>query len=210
MRVVQMALDEIVDMIAVRDLRVATIRAMDVPRFMATALMVGCACIGVRCGDFKHALIDVVAMGMMQVAIVHVINVSVVLDCHMAATGAVLMFVAFHLGANSHVIYSFSKTCSDGVNNRHEIVWRLTALSKSGGSVDRSRARQQDLNSPYCRLVAVSSASTGCWVDVGWRCVHSSILVWLSLAKDHRNGQKARHCERFAVIWTTGGPFNCR
>ena len=110
-RMVQVAVDEIVDMIAVRNLRVATIRAVDVPRLMAAALVMGRAFIGVRRSHRQHALINMVAMVMMQVTVVQVINVSVVLDGQMTATRTMLMFVAFRFVAGTHVVLLFESLC---------------------------------------------------------------------------------------------------
>jgi hypothetical protein len=96
-RVVQHSVDEIIDMIAVRNRFMATVRPMTVAgagagmRRVDTSVRVGGA-------DFKavfvvmiHSAID--GMWMMEVSVVQVIDVTVVLDRSMAAVTVVLMFV---------------------------------------------------------------------------------------------------------------------
>lgn len=68
--------------------------AVDMPRFVAAAVVLGCACGRVRGIHLKDMLVDVVTVRMMQVAVVQVIRVAVMFDGSMTATSAVLMVVA--------------------------------------------------------------------------------------------------------------------
>jgi len=88
-RMVQMAIDQIIHMAAVRDGFVAAIRTVDMPGVMAGACVTGRA--GVRVGgvDGQIMLVEVVAVGLMEVAVVDVVGVAVMLDGSVAATGSV-------------------------------------------------------------------------------------------------------------------------
>jgi hypothetical protein len=88
-RMVQMAIDQIVHMTAVRDGFVPAIRAMDVLSGVAGAGVAGRAGVGVGGVDWQVMLVEVVAVGLMEVAVVHVVGVAVMLDGSVAATGSV-------------------------------------------------------------------------------------------------------------------------
>jgi hypothetical protein len=100
-RMVQMAIDEIIDMIGVWDALVSAARSMDVMRVMLATRMRRCAGRPVRRADFKDVFINVIAMHMVQVTVVQVIDMAVVLQGDMAATrgmcvGVILVFGASH------------------------------------------------------------------------------------------------------------------
>ena len=88
-RMVQMAIDEVIDVVAMRHRFVAAAGAMHV----AVAVMVGGADVRVGGADGDGVFIDVVAVRVVQVAVVQVINVAFVLDGGVAAACAVLVFV---------------------------------------------------------------------------------------------------------------------
>lgn len=90
-RMVQMAIDKIIHVAAVRNGFVAAITSMNVSGVMTGAGMAGRA--GVRIGGVYRQvmLVEVVAVGLMEVAVVNVVGVAVVLDGGVAATGAVHM-----------------------------------------------------------------------------------------------------------------------
>ena len=92
-RVVQVAIDEVVDVVAMRHRFVAAAGAVHVSRFVAAAVVFRRA--GVRVGgtDGDDVFVNVVAMRVMQVAVVQVINVAFVLDGGVAAVRAVLVVV---------------------------------------------------------------------------------------------------------------------
>ena len=93
MRVVQVAIDEVVNVVAMRHGFVAATGTVDVSRFVAAAVVVRRAGIRVGGADGDAVFIDVVAVRVVQVAVVQVINVAFVLDGSVAAACAVLVFV---------------------------------------------------------------------------------------------------------------------
>jgi len=88
--VMEMAVNEVVDVIAVRDRLVTTIGTV---RMICVMLghMVRRARVGVLLGHGDHVLIDVVLMRVMQVPVVEVVHMPVVLDRGVAAVLAVLV-----------------------------------------------------------------------------------------------------------------------
>jgi hypothetical protein len=88
-RMVQVAPDEIIDMVAMGYSLVPTIAAMFVCDPVTAAIVVGCAALRVLRTDFQDMLLDQRGSGlpyrMMQVAIVKVIDVTAVFDAGMAA-----------------------------------------------------------------------------------------------------------------------------
>lgn len=89
-RVVQMASDDVLDVIAVRDGFVAATVAMQMARFVAVALVRNAA-IGVLRAHFEAMLVVVTFVRMMQMAVVNVVDVAVVLNGGMAAIRAVIV-----------------------------------------------------------------------------------------------------------------------
>jgi hypothetical protein len=77
MRMMQVAFYQVVDMVAVRHPFVAAIRIMNVPFIVTGALMVSRASVGVRCVHFKHVLINMIPVHMVQVPVMQVIDVPV-------------------------------------------------------------------------------------------------------------------------------------
>jgi hypothetical protein len=73
---VQVAVDQIVDMVAVRDRLVTAARAVLVGRLVAVAVVIGGAWRRVGIADLDHVLLDVIAMGVMEVAVVQVVDVA--------------------------------------------------------------------------------------------------------------------------------------
>jgi hypothetical protein len=82
----QMAVDEVINMVAVRDRLVAAAGAMPVG-----ALDVLRALGRIRCIDRDHMLIDMIVMNMMQVAVVEIIDMACMANRSMAAIWAVLV-----------------------------------------------------------------------------------------------------------------------
>lgn len=93
MRMMQVAIDQIIDMVAVRHLRMAAVCSVNVVLVVPFALMVRRAGVRIFGTDFDHMFIDVIAMNKMQMAIVQIIDVAVVSDGRVAAAGTVLMRV---------------------------------------------------------------------------------------------------------------------
>lgn len=94
-RVMQVSIHQVIDVISVRDGGVAAIGSMLVPIFMTAATVLGSA--GVRIGgvDGERVLFDLAAVLMMQAAVVQIIDVAIMLDAGMTAIGAVLVAMIF-------------------------------------------------------------------------------------------------------------------
>jgi hypothetical protein len=92
-RVVQVAVDDVVGVIAVRDRFMAAAGAVRVILPVITTRMGRRAVRRVRATHGELVLVDVVAMRMVQVPVVEVVGVPVVLDLRVAAVRAVLMIV---------------------------------------------------------------------------------------------------------------------
>jgi hypothetical protein len=104
-RMVQVAVHQIVDVIAVRYRLVAASRAVHVVGVMALALMVRRAGIRVLVGHLDDVLIHVVIVGVVQMAIVEIVDVAVVQDAGMAAVRAVLMgMIVMNLAAHGDLL----------------------------------------------------------------------------------------------------------
>lgn len=92
--VVQVPVHEVVHVVAMWHGLVSAAGAVHVTRVVRAAVVVGCALIRVLRADRQHMLVDVVTVGVMQVAIVQVVHVPVVLQRGVAAAGTVLVCVA--------------------------------------------------------------------------------------------------------------------
>jgi hypothetical protein len=76
----EVAVDQIVDMVSVRHRLMATTRPMDMTLLVPSAFMIRGAGVGILGADTQDMLIDMIAMHMMEMAIVKVVDVTVVLD----------------------------------------------------------------------------------------------------------------------------------
>ncbi len=92
-RVMQVAVDQVVHVIAVRHGFVAATGAVNVIGRMTAAVVAGRAGRGVCRGHGDLVFVDVIAMRMMQVAIVQVVCVPVVFYSSMSAAWTMLMIV---------------------------------------------------------------------------------------------------------------------
>jgi hypothetical protein len=96
-RMVKVAFDQIIDMVAVRDCLVPATGAVPMPRVVAAAVMVRRAALRVICTDFHDVVLDKLRAGranrMMELAFVEVIDVAPVFDCGVTALRAVLMTI---------------------------------------------------------------------------------------------------------------------
>ncbi len=94
--VVQMPIDQIVDMVAMRHSRVTTTRTMNMLRAVARAFMASGARIRVLSRNLQNMLLDSATRGrMVQVSIVQVVDVSIVLKGRVPAVFAVHMIMIF-------------------------------------------------------------------------------------------------------------------
>lgn len=89
--VVQVAIDQIVNMITVRHRWMTAAGAVNVVRGVRSAGVLRCASGGIGRRDGKHMLIHMSAMRMVEMTIVEIVDVPVVQYRHMAALGSVLV-----------------------------------------------------------------------------------------------------------------------
>lgn len=92
-RVMKMAVDEIADMVSMRHGRVTTVGAVYVIWSVAAAIVPLRARVGVFAVYRNLMLIHVVAMGVMEMAIMQVIDVAIMLNGNMTATRSVYVSV---------------------------------------------------------------------------------------------------------------------
>ena len=96
MRVMKAAVNEVIDMVSMRNRLVAAAWAVTV----SITANLGCAFDGVGTADVDDVLVDLSVTGMMQAAVMKVVNVVAVADWHMSAVGAVPVCGAGHLQAS--------------------------------------------------------------------------------------------------------------
>jgi hypothetical protein len=88
-RVVQVALHQVVDVVAVRHRLVAAPWPMLVVGVVPLAAVAGRAAVGIGGGNLDHVLVDMVAVRMMQVAVMQVVDMIAMADGGMPAAGTV-------------------------------------------------------------------------------------------------------------------------
>lgn len=91
MRMMKPAVDQVIDVIAVRDGFMPTARAVPMARLMVAA--VRRALVRVFRADFDLVLVDVIAVRMVQVAVMKIVDVVAMPDCRVAAGRSMLMFM---------------------------------------------------------------------------------------------------------------------
>jgi len=95
MGVVQVAVDQVVDMVAMGHRFVAAAVAVNMAGLVAGAVMLWGAGVGVGLVYRQRVFVYMPVVGVMQVAVVQVIHVIIMLDGSVAAVRAVLMIVVF-------------------------------------------------------------------------------------------------------------------
>lgn len=119
--VMEVPVDEVVDVVAVGHGLVSTAGAVDVTVLVPGAAVCGGAGGRVALAHLDHVLVHVVAVGVVEVAVVEVVHVVAVLDGDVATLGAVdvvvvLVLVAVHVdqmfGRASPTVEWFSKYAS--------------------------------------------------------------------------------------------------
>jgi hypothetical protein len=94
MRMVQMAVNEVVDMVAMWDGLVSAVRAMNVGGIVTTAGMRRSARLGIRVAHRENVFLDSSPLRlMMQVAIMQVVHMPLVFDGCVTAACSVLVIV---------------------------------------------------------------------------------------------------------------------
>ena len=90
---VQMTINQVVHVIAVRHGFMTTARAVDMARVVRAARMALGALIGIRRRDFNYVVVVMIAMRMQQMTVAQVIGMPVVLDRGVATVGTVVVFM---------------------------------------------------------------------------------------------------------------------
>jgi hypothetical protein len=104
-RMMKVAVDQIVDVIAVRHRFVSAARPVDMARIMGAAMVARRTLIRICRADLKLVLVYMIAMRMMQVPIMQVIDMIAMFDGRVPAVRAVLMVVVVMMGfvAGAHL-----------------------------------------------------------------------------------------------------------
>lgn len=105
-RVMQVPGDEVVDVIAVRDRFVTAARAVEMALGVTRAAVRRRARGGIGRADLEDALVDVPIVGVVEVAIVEVVDVVAMTDGEMAAVSAVDVIV-IGMGGVAHDFFFF-------------------------------------------------------------------------------------------------------
>lgn len=95
MSVMQVAVDQVVDMIAVRHRFMTAVWAVLVRCIVSAAAVIGRTRCWVGCVDRQSMLVGMPVVGMMQVTIVQIVDMVTVLHGGMSAIGAVAVVVIF-------------------------------------------------------------------------------------------------------------------
>jgi hypothetical protein len=108
MRMVQMAVNEIINVISMRHALVPAVGTVDVAALVSSARMIGRAFRTVPGVALDHVLVNVIAVHVMQMAVVQIIGMAVVLESDVTAPCPVLvrmLFVCFvgHVALPSQV-----------------------------------------------------------------------------------------------------------
>jgi len=121
-RVVQMPVHQVVDVVAVRDCLMAAAGAVLVVTGVAATVVGGSALGRIGSRDAQMMLLNPLGAHVMQVAIVKVVDVPVVPDSGMAAIGSMLVIV-LEMMSNGH-----GETSSSGKGIRTAHTWRTLQL----------------------------------------------------------------------------------
>lgn len=96
-RVVKVPLDQVINMVAMRNRLVSTLRPMHMIRSMPRAIVPGRAVLRIRRVYANNMFIDMVFMRIMQMAVMQVVDVAIVHDSGMAAFQPMEMIMIFVL-----------------------------------------------------------------------------------------------------------------
>jgi hypothetical protein len=111
MWVVEMAVHQVVYVVAVRDRLMAAARPVPVGLIMSAAVVARGAVGGVRRVHRQHVLVHVVAVDIVEVAVVQVVRVPLMLDGGVPAAGAVLVVVVrVRVAAHGYVLSRLPET----------------------------------------------------------------------------------------------------
>ncbi|KVK90912.1 hypothetical protein WS93_35200 [Burkholderia cepacia] len=163
MRVMKAAVDQIIDVIAVRYGLVSAPRTVHMTRLMVTA--VRRTFVRIFRADLDLVFIDMIAVRVMQVAIMEIIYMVAMLDCGVTAVRAMLVVMVSMMGfvAGAHAYLLCSRDRKRGTKEQLFTVYR--------GKVGNTRARRQSVipydkrNSPIAPLPKYSSGCPSAHVN---------------------------------------------
>ena len=101
-RMMQMAIDQVVDVIAVRDLRMAAVWAMHVAYRVAVAAVIWRTRNRIEGRHREDAFVHMIVMHVMQMTIVQIVDVPIVVNRQVAASRSVRMLVVGDFCAGRH------------------------------------------------------------------------------------------------------------
>jgi hypothetical protein len=90
-RVMQVSIDQVIDVVPVRDGLVAAAGSVFVSLFVAAAIVVGSCRCGISSVDGNYVLVHVSLVRMVHMSVVEIVRVALMLDCRMPASGTMLM-----------------------------------------------------------------------------------------------------------------------
>jgi hypothetical protein len=121
-RVMQVILDQVINVIAMRNSLMPAVRAMNVILVVSSTLVVGSAVRRIGAAHLDLVLVDMIALHTVQMAIVKIVDMAIVLYCRMSAGRTMSVVVAFVCcGGLIHSISPFLTDCRHHVDGRGEI-----------------------------------------------------------------------------------------
>lgn len=103
MRMMQMAVNQVIDMVAMRNRLMSASRTVDMASIMPGTDVIRGALGGVSGTDLQHMLVNVRTVDMVQMAIVQIVGMTGVVYGQMSAARAMLMIVIVMFLAGIHV-----------------------------------------------------------------------------------------------------------
>lgn len=130
MRMVQVALHQVIDVVAVRHGFMTAIRSMRVPGGVSSARMAAGTHVRIARADLQHVLVGVIAMRRVQVAIVKIIDMIPMLHSRVAAAGTMDMgMILVNIAGHNYPFLAEnpSETCSSALPTS-SAMWRSASV----------------------------------------------------------------------------------
>jgi hypothetical protein len=102
MWMMEVAVDQVIDVIAVGNALVCTARAVYMRLVMSTTRVTRRTSVRIRRADFKNVFVNAIGLCVVQVAVIQIVCVAGMNDGHMAASESVLMDVLLMSGKYAH------------------------------------------------------------------------------------------------------------
>lgn len=106
MRMMKVAIDQVIHVVSMRNCGVPTVRAMNVLRIVPAAVVVRRTAVRICRVRIQYMLIDVIAMNMVQMTVMQVIDMPIVLDRNVTTARSMLMVVVLVLDTGTHGVQS--------------------------------------------------------------------------------------------------------